>query len=105
MFDYIRVAAAVPKVKVGDVKANVQEILKQTDEALAAGAQIIVFPELSVTGYTCADLFFQKLCKPVLCRRWINWPNARWEKFYIDNRCACACYRAALQLRCDPGGR
>lgn len=60
MFDYIRVAAAVPKVKVGDVKANVQEILKQTDEALAAGAQIIVFPELSVTGYTCADLFFQK---------------------------------------------
>lgn len=60
MFDYIRVAAAVPKVKVGDVKANVQEILKQTDEALAAGGQIIVFPELSVTGYTCADLFFQK---------------------------------------------
>lgn len=60
MFDYIRVAAAVPKVRVGDVKANVQEILKQTDEALAAGAQIIVFPELSVTGYTCADLFFQK---------------------------------------------
>lgn len=60
MFDYIRVAAAVPKVKIGDVRANVQEILKQTDEALAAGAQIIVFPELSVTGYTCADLFFQK---------------------------------------------
>ena len=60
MFDYIRVAAAVPTVKVGDTKANVREILKQTDEALAAGSQIIAFPELALTGYTCADLFFQK---------------------------------------------
>ena len=61
MFDYIRVAAAVPTVKVGDTKANVREILKQTDEALAAGSQIIAFPELALTGYTCADLFFQKV--------------------------------------------
>lgn len=66
MFDYIRVAAAVPTVKVGDTKANVREILKQTDEALAAGSQIIAFPELALTGYTCADLFFQKvLCQSV----------------------------------------
>ncbi len=59
MFDYIRVTAAVPTVHVGDTKANVRQILKETDEALAEGAQIIAFPELSVTGYTCADLFFQ----------------------------------------------
>lgn len=59
MFDYIRVAAAVPTVHVGDTKANLRQILKATDEALAEGAQIIAFPELSVTGYTCADLFFQ----------------------------------------------
>ncbi len=59
MLDYIRVAAAVPTVQVGNTTANVREILKETDEALSLGSEIIVFPELALTGYTCGDLFFQ----------------------------------------------
>ena len=60
MLDYIRIACAVPPVKVGDVKKNVQDIcdyMKKTEEQKA---DLVVFPELSVTGYTCGDLFHQE---------------------------------------------
>ena len=60
MLDFIRVAAAVPEVSVGNVTANVQNIIEMAREAAKKRPQIIVFPELSVTGYTCGDLFFQK---------------------------------------------
>ncbi len=60
MFGFYRTAAAVPVLKVGDVGFNTQNILKLYEEAGAAGAAAIVFPELSVTGYTCGDLFFQE---------------------------------------------
>ena len=59
MLDYIRIACAVPAVKVGDVKKNVQDICTYMEKADAQNADIIVFPELSLTGYTCGDLFFQ----------------------------------------------
>ncbi len=59
MFGYVRCAAAVPRLRVGDVKYNCAEIIKQIDEARAKKAGIIVFPELCLTGYTCQDLFFQ----------------------------------------------
>ena len=58
MFDFIRLACAVPDVEVGNTEFNTQEIIKYID--INKDADIIVFPELSVTGYTCADLFFQK---------------------------------------------
>ena len=58
MFDFIRLACAVPDVEVGNTEFNTQEIIKYID--INKEADIIVFPELSVTGYTCADLFFQK---------------------------------------------
>lgn len=57
---YIRMAACVPKVHLGDVGANVAEIEKCCNEALAKGADIIVTPELGLTGYSCGDLFFQQ---------------------------------------------
>ncbi len=57
-FGFVRVAAAVPKLQVADCAYNVQEIKKQIDLALTEGVEIVCFPELSLTGYTCADLFF-----------------------------------------------
>ena len=58
MFDFIRLACAVPDVEVGNTEFNTQEIIKYID--INKDADVIVFPELCVTGYTCADLFFQK---------------------------------------------
>ncbi|MBR1469638.1 MAG: NAD(+) synthase [Prevotella sp.] len=56
---FIKVAAAVPLVKVGDVAYNVQEIENLIAKAEEEGVEIVVFPELSLTGYTCQDLFTQ----------------------------------------------
>lgn len=60
MFDFIRIAVAVPNVSVANVTANVDEIVKKAKEADENAADIVLFPELSVTGYTCGDLFFNK---------------------------------------------
>ena len=60
-FGFIRVAAAVPRVKVADVDANVEEMCRLVEQADNEDVSIIVFPELSVTGYTCGDLFGQEL--------------------------------------------
>ncbi|MBR5014507.1 MAG: NAD(+) synthase, partial [Bacteroidales bacterium] len=59
MKGFVRVASAIPKVKVADCRYNVVEINRLIQEAAASDAQIVVFPELSITGYTCGDLFFQ----------------------------------------------
>ena len=59
MKDFVRVAAAVPCVRPADVKGNLESIKRVYDEAVKGGAQAIVFPELCLTGYTCADLFYQ----------------------------------------------
>lgn len=60
-FGFIRVAAAVPRIKVADVKANVEEICAMVEQAENEHVSILVLPELSITGYTCADLFGQEL--------------------------------------------
>ncbi len=57
---YIRVAAASPEVKPADVDFNINEIKNQVAIADKKDVDIILFPELSVTGYTCADLFYQQ---------------------------------------------
>lgn len=59
-YGFIRVAAAVPKVKVADPVANTQEIFNMISEAYDKEVSLIVFPELSITGYTCGDLFGQE---------------------------------------------
>ncbi|MFA6566993.1 MAG: nitrilase-related carbon-nitrogen hydrolase, partial [Victivallales bacterium] len=59
MFGFYRVAAAVPEIRVADVDFNTLEIKKLVAEADRQGAALVVFPELCVTGYTCADLFHQ----------------------------------------------
>ena len=58
---FIKVAAVTPKIKVADTKYNAQVICEKLEEAYRRGAKIIVFPELCITGYTCADLFLQGL--------------------------------------------
>jgi len=58
-FGFFRVAAAVPELRVADVRYNVTEILRLAREISDKGAELIVFPELSITGYSCGDLFFQ----------------------------------------------
>lgn len=61
MFDgFIKTAAVTPKIKVADCIHNVGAICRGIDEAVAAGAKLIVFPELCMTGYTCEDLFWQE---------------------------------------------
>ncbi len=60
-YGFVKVAAAVPAVKVADCTFNAQRIEAQIMAAEEMGVQIIVFPELGVTGYTCADLFGQSL--------------------------------------------
>lgn len=57
---YVKVAAATPKIVIGDCGHNKLEIAKMTEEAYKNGAQLIVFPELCITGYTASDLFWQK---------------------------------------------
>ncbi len=60
MFDFIRAACAVPLVGVGDVEANLNQVLAKAQQAKEAKSDLLVFPELYLTGYACADLFFQK---------------------------------------------
>ncbi|MCD7957552.1 MAG: NAD(+) synthase [Lachnospiraceae bacterium] len=57
---FIKVAAAVPEIRVADCMFNVQSICAQMDEAAREHVKILVFPELCVTGYTCGDLFWQE---------------------------------------------
>lgn len=53
----IRVATAVPEVRVGDVDYNVAKIKELIEKAKKEDVDIVVFPELAITGYTCGDLF------------------------------------------------
>lgn len=57
-FGFVRVAAAVPSMRVADTKYNAAEVKKMIAEAVEEGVEVICFPELTMTGYTCADLFF-----------------------------------------------
>lgn len=60
-YGYVKVAAAVPRVHVADCKFNAGQIEKEIIIADGKGVQIIAFPELCITGYTCGDLFAQQL--------------------------------------------
>ena len=60
-YGFIKVASAVPVVHVADCIQNTKEIEFLIDKAERQGVEIIVFPELCITGYTCQDLFRQQL--------------------------------------------
>ena len=59
MLDYIRIACAVPTVRVGDVKKNAQDICGFMADADEKGADLLLLPELCLTGASCGDLFYQ----------------------------------------------
>ena len=56
-YGFVKVAAAVPAVKVADVEYNVQQIESLIAQAEGRGIEVMVLPELCITGYTCQDLF------------------------------------------------
>ena len=56
----MRVAAAVPKLRLCNVAENAAAMAEQLHVAADRKASLVAFPELSLTGYTCGDLFFQK---------------------------------------------
>ena len=58
---FVKVAAVTPKIKVADPVYNAGVICEKLEEAYGAGAKIILFPELCLTGYTCGELFLQGL--------------------------------------------
>ena len=60
-YGYVKVASAVPLVKVADCKYNVEQTEFQIVQAEGLGVEIIVFPELGITSCSCGDIFQQNL--------------------------------------------
>ncbi len=60
-YGFVKVCAATPEIKVADVEYNTKNIINAIKESAKAGSQLTVFPELCVCGYTCGDLFNQKV--------------------------------------------
>lgn len=58
-FGFVRVAAAVPPVFVARSSRNAEQLIETATEASGQGVQVLLFPEMSLTGYTCGDLFNQ----------------------------------------------
>ncbi|MGL4789847.1 MAG: nitrilase-related carbon-nitrogen hydrolase, partial [Anaerotignaceae bacterium] len=81
MYGIIRVAAAIPLVTVADCIYNSKEILKLIFEAKKEGVKIIVFPELSITSYSCQDLFYQQ---SLIAASSLALKELVKESFYLD---------------------
>ena len=60
-YGFVKVAAAIPLVKVADCQFNAQQASRLIIDAESKGVQVIIFPELNLTGYSCGDLFGQSL--------------------------------------------
>ncbi|MEG1069079.1 MAG: NAD(+) synthase [Ruthenibacterium sp.] len=58
-YGFVKVAAVTPQLRVADCVYNTEQIIAKISEADAHGAEMICFPELCITGYTCGDLFLQ----------------------------------------------
>lgn len=59
-YGFIKSACITPNVKLADTKANADIIIAELEKAAEQGIQLVVFPELCITGYTCSDLFLQQ---------------------------------------------
>ena len=56
---FIKVAAAAPEIRVADPMFNADAVIRAMDEHARLGVKVLVFPELTLTGATCGDLFYQ----------------------------------------------
>ena len=102
---FLRIAAATPEMRVGDVKGNARAILSCVRRAADEGVRVLVLPELCLTGYTCADLFHDRALLRA-CEGALNWlleqtrvlpvfftvgmPYASGEGVYNCAACCCA---------------
>ncbi|MBQ9710493.1 MAG: NAD(+) synthase [Clostridia bacterium] len=59
-FGFVRVGVATPEIRVADVGYNAAGIIEAAEKASREGSKLLVLPELSLTGYTCGDLFYQQ---------------------------------------------
>lgn len=59
----VKIACISPEIKVANCAFNARQIITETRRAAARGVKIALFPELSITGYTCGDLFFQNVLR------------------------------------------
>lgn len=60
MYSFVKVGAAVPHLKLADCIYNKEQVVSMAKDAAAKGVRVLTFPELCITGYTCADLFMQR---------------------------------------------
>ena len=60
-YGFVKVATCSPQIRVADVKFNAEQIIFNIDNAVNLGVEVIVFPELSITGATCGDLYFSSV--------------------------------------------
>ena len=60
-YGFVKVAAATPEIRVADAKYNAEQIIRLIRAAESEDVQLLVFPELCVTGYTCGELFSQSV--------------------------------------------
>ena len=60
-YGFVKVATCSPQIRVADVKFNTEQIINAIDNAVNLGVEVIVFPELSITGVTCGDLYFSSV--------------------------------------------
>ena len=56
-YGFVKIASAIPSVRVADCQFNIEQIESMVVQAEGRGVEIICFPELSITSYTCQDLF------------------------------------------------
>ncbi len=103
-FGYVRVAAAVPMVHLADCQANAEECFNLVQEAAKQKVQIVCFPELSITGYTCADLFHnqQLITDAENALQWLIEQTAKINIIVIVGlpvRCGNSLFNAAAVLR------
>ena len=98
-YGFVRIATAIPGVKVGDCKYNAQQIESLIIQAEGKGVEIICFPELSITAYTCGDLFAQQLLldEAEMCLISIL-DFTRSLRHHLYHRTACRLPRYAAEL-------
>lgn len=87
---FIKVASVAPELRLADCRYNAEKILEAARQAAAQGAKLLITPELSITGYTCADLFSRRPCWTARSRRW-NICAGRRQSWSCCWRWACRC--------------
>ena len=96
-YGYYHVAAALMPLCIGDVSANAAQI-ERIANSCAPDTQLIAFPELSICGYTCGDLFFESLLLDA-CEKALQTLCTDQRKPDLRRRRPAAAKRTALQLR------